>query len=132
MKVRAWWEETSLHRNRGAGAPGTGTPTGTAAFADSYGPIAGCEAAQLSVTSPDTATCTTQLTHAGSDEVTATYSSDAKLRDSSGATTEIADEQPAITSASSTSFTRTPKELHSDSHGHATGGDYRERRAATA
>jgi len=86
-------------------APGTGTPTGTVAFEDSYGQIAGCEAARLSVTSPDTAACTTQLTHAGSDEVSATYSSDANYSASSGTTGEIADEQPAITSANATTFT---------------------------
>jgi hypothetical protein len=86
--------------------PGTGTPTGTVAFSDSSGPIAGCGAQPLSDGSPDTATCTT--THErppGSDEVTATYSSDANYAGSTGTVSETVDEAPSITSADSATFT---------------------------
>jgi hypothetical protein len=87
-------------------APGVGTPTGTVAFSDSYGPIAGCESVQLSLGSTDTATCTTQLAHSGSDEVSAAYSGDANYAGSSGATGETVTEAPAITSAASATFTQ--------------------------
>jgi len=86
-------------------APGTGTPTGTVSFSDSSGPIAGCGAEPLSLGSPDTATCDTQLGHTGSDEVTATYSGDSNYAVSSGATSETIDEAPAITSEEGMTFT---------------------------
>jgi hypothetical protein len=86
--------------------PGAGTPTGTVAFSDSSGPIAGCGAEPLSLGSPDTATCATTHEHpAGSDEVTAKYSADANYASSSGTTTENVEEAPAITSGESTMFT---------------------------
>lgn len=87
-------------------APGAGTPSGPVSFSDSYGPIAGCEAEQLSLSSPDTATCNTRLTHTGSDEVSASYSGDANYAGSSGTTSETGDEAPAITSEDSTTFTQ--------------------------
>jgi hypothetical protein len=86
-------------------APGAGTPSGTVAFTDSYGPIAGCGEVQLGLGSPDTATCTTLLTHAGSDEVKAGYSGDANYAGSSAAAGQIVDETPAISSEDSTTFT---------------------------
>jgi hypothetical protein len=86
-------------------APGAGTPTGAVAFTDSQGPIAGCEAVQLSLGSPDAATCTTELTHAGAEEVTATYSGDANYAGSNGTASESVEEQPAITSGASATFT---------------------------
>jgi hypothetical protein len=87
-------------------APGAGTPSGTVSFSDSYGPIAGCEAAQLSLSAPDTATCSTRLTHPGSDEVSASYSGDANYAGSSGTTSETGNEAPAITSEDATTFTQ--------------------------
>jgi hypothetical protein len=88
-------------------APGLGTPTGSVAFSDSHGPIAGCEAQPLSVGSPDTATCTTHHeAPAGADEVTATYQGDSNYAGSSGATSESVTEAPAITSPDSTTFYR--------------------------
>jgi hypothetical protein len=87
-------------------APGAGTPTGSVSFSDSYGPIPGCGAEQLSLGSPDTATCTTQLAHTGSDEVSASYSGDANYAGSTGSTGETVTEAPAITSADATSFTQ--------------------------
>jgi hypothetical protein len=86
-------------------APGAGTPTGDVAFSDGSGAIAGCTAVELSLSSPDTATCTTELTAAGSDEITATYAGDANYAGSAGATSENVNEQPAITSAASATFT---------------------------
>ena len=87
-------------------APGTGTPTGTVTFADGNGPIPGCSSRSLSGGSPDTATCITTHEHpAGADEITATYSSDANYAESSGTTSENVLEEPAITSAASTTFT---------------------------
>jgi hypothetical protein len=86
-------------------APGTGAPTGAVSFSDSYGPIAGCGAQSLSLGSPDTATCTTQHTHTGGDEVTATYAGDSNYAGSSGATSETVDEAPAITSGEGATFT---------------------------
>jgi hypothetical protein len=86
--------------------PGVGTPTGTVSFSDSYGPIEGCEAKALDLDSSDTATCTTTLAHAGSDEVTASYDGDANYAGSSGTLAQTADEAPAIISADSTTFTR--------------------------
>jgi hypothetical protein len=85
--------------------PGAGTPSGTVSFADSYGPIIGCETVQLSLGSPDTATCETRHTHAGSDEVSASYSGDANYAGSTGTESETADEAPAITSEDATTFT---------------------------
>jgi hypothetical protein len=86
--------------------PGAGTPTGSVAFSDSSGPIAGCAAEPLSLGAPDTATCTTEHERpTGVDEVTATYSGDANYAGSSGTTTENVDEAPAITSAESAAFT---------------------------
>ena len=88
-------------------APGTGTPTGTVSFADSNGPIAGCEARALSLGSPDVATCATMHERpAGSDEITATYTGDANYAGSSGMTAENVSEAPAFTSAASTTFTQ--------------------------
>ncbi|MGO9321961.1 MAG: putative Ig domain-containing protein [Solirubrobacteraceae bacterium] len=86
-------------------SPGTGTPTGTVSFSDSSGPIGGCGAEPLSVASPDVATCTTALTHAGADEVSASYSGDANYASSAGTTGELVDEAPAITSTGSATFT---------------------------
>jgi Big-like domain-containing protein/putative Ig domain-containing protein len=86
-------------------APGAGTPTGPVAFVDSQGPIAECEAVQLSLGSPDTATCTTELTHTGANEVTASYSGDANYAASSGTASESVEELPAITSGDSATFT---------------------------
>ncbi|MGD0452142.1 MAG: putative Ig domain-containing protein [Solirubrobacteraceae bacterium] len=86
-------------------SPGVGTPTGTVSFSDSYGPIAGCGAEPLSLSAPDRATCTTALAHAGADEVTASYAGDANYAGSSGTTSETVDQAPAITSASSATFT---------------------------
>jgi hypothetical protein len=86
--------------------PGAGTPTGSVAFSDSSGPIAGCVAEPLSLGAPDTATCTTEHERpTGVDEVTATYSGDANYAGSSGTTSENVDEAPAITSAESATFT---------------------------
>jgi Bacterial Ig-like domain (group 3)/Putative Ig domain len=86
--------------------PGIGTPTGTVAFSDSSGPIAGCEARPLNEGSPDTATCaTTHEAPGGSDQVTATYSSDANYAASSGSTSETVDQAPAFTSPDSATFT---------------------------
>jgi hypothetical protein len=87
-------------------APGAGTPSGTVSFSDSYGPISGCESEQLILSTPDTATCDTQVTHPGSDEVSASYSGDANYAASSGATSETGDEAPAITSEEGTTFTQ--------------------------
>jgi hypothetical protein len=71
-------------------APGTGTPTGTVSFADSSGPIAGCEAQPLNEGAPDTATCTTHLpSHQGNDEITASYAGDANYASSEATTAEI-------------------------------------------
>ena len=87
-------------------APGTGTPTGTVSFSTASGTIAGCGAQPLSLGSPDTATCaTTHGAHAGSEEITATYSGDSNFASSSGSLTETVDEAPAFTSADSTTFT---------------------------
>jgi hypothetical protein len=69
--------------------PGAGLPTGTVSFSDSFGLISGCTAQPLSVTSPDTATCTT--THAipiGADTVSATYSGDSNYGSSTATMTE--------------------------------------------
>jgi hypothetical protein len=85
--------------------PGAGTPTGTVAFSDVHGAIAGCGAEQLSLGSPDIATCTTALTHTGAEEITATYSGDANYAASSGTTSESVAEQPTITSGDATTFT---------------------------
>ncbi len=87
-------------------APGAGTPTGSVSFSDSYGPIPGCGAEQLSLGSPDTATCTTQPAHPGSDEVSASYSGDANYAGSAGSTSETVTEAPTITSANATTFTQ--------------------------
>jgi hypothetical protein len=87
-------------------APGAGTPTGTVAFANGYGPIAGCEQQPLGLGAADTATCTTQLAHPGSDEVTATYSGDANYGGSAGHTSEAVEEQPSISSPAATTFTQ--------------------------
>jgi hypothetical protein len=87
-------------------APGAGTPTGTVAFSNDDGQIAGCEAQPLDLGTPDTATCTTQLTRAGSDEVTAAYAGDTNYGTSTGHTNETVEERPAITSATSTTFTQ--------------------------
>jgi len=57
-------------------APGAGTPTGTVSFSDSSGSISGCSERPLSLESPDVATCSTQLPHAGADEITAALMSD--------------------------------------------------------
>ncbi len=87
-------------------APGTGTPTGTVSFSDSIGPIPGCGARPLSGGAPDTATCATQHERpAGTDEITAVYSSDSNYAGSSGTTSENVSEAPAITSGNSTTFT---------------------------
>ncbi len=86
-------------------APGTGTPTGTVAFADSSGPIAGCGAQPLSGGSPDTATCVTHHGAAGTDQLTGTYSGDSNYASSTGKATLQVTEAPAITSGSSATFT---------------------------
>jgi hypothetical protein len=86
-------------------SPGTGTPTGTVSFSDSSGPISGCSERPLSLESPDVATCSTQLPHVGTDEITATYSGDSNYAKSSGTTSENVDEAPAITSGDSATFT---------------------------
>jgi Bacterial Ig-like domain (group 3)/Putative Ig domain len=86
--------------------PGAGTPTGAVAFSDSSGPIAGCGSQQLDLGSPDTATCTTQHSNAGDDEVTAAYAGDANYGSSSGTTSETVDEAPAITSQNGVTFTQ--------------------------
>ncbi|HSZ15228.1 MAG TPA: Ig-like domain repeat protein [Solirubrobacteraceae bacterium] len=86
--------------------PGVGTPGGTVAFSDVDGPIAGCGSEPLSVSAPDTATCTTHLTHLGADEITAAYSGDSNYASSSGTTGEFASEAPAITSSDATTFTQ--------------------------
>jgi large repetitive protein len=86
-------------------APGVGTPTGTVSFSDNSGAIAGCGSQPVSLASPDTAMCDTQLGHAGGDEVTATYSGDSNYAGSSGTTSETIDEAPAITSEASSTFT---------------------------
>ena len=86
-------------------APGAGTPTGPVAFFNSHGPIAGCEAVALSLGAPDVATCTTELALAGANEVTASFSGDANYARSSGTTSESVEEQPAITSGDSATFT---------------------------
>jgi hypothetical protein len=86
--------------------PGAGTPTGTVSFSDSHGSIAGCSSRPLNEGSPDTATCTT--THerpAGPEEITATYSGDTNYGESSGSANENVLEEPAFTSAESTTFT---------------------------
>jgi hypothetical protein len=86
-------------------APGTGTPTGTVAFSDSHGSIAGCGSVALDESAPDTATCsTTHESPAGADEVTATYSGDANYTGSSGTTNEHVEQPPAITSKASATF----------------------------
>jgi hypothetical protein len=87
-------------------SPGTGTPTGSVSFSDGSGLIAGCSAQPLSLGAPDSATCTTQHAHPGSDEVTASYSGDSNYAGSTGRTTENVDEAPAITSAERTTFTQ--------------------------
>jgi hypothetical protein len=87
-------------------APGAGTPSGTVSFSDSSGPIAGCESEQLSLSSPDTATCSTRVAHSGSTEVSASYSGDANYAGSAGTTSETGDEAPAITSGASNTFTQ--------------------------
>jgi hypothetical protein len=84
--------------------PGAGAPTGMVSFSDSSGPIAGCSEQPLGLGSPDTATCTTEHEHPGSDEITATYSGDSNFAGSSGTTAENVEEEPKITSASSTTF----------------------------
>jgi hypothetical protein len=82
--------------------PGTGLPTGTVAFTDSFGLIAGCTAQPLSDTSPDTATCTTAHTiPIGADVVTATYSGDSNYATSTGELTEATTATTTITGASS-------------------------------
>lgn len=86
--------------------PGAGTPTGTVSFSDSSGPIEGCESRTLALGSPDTATCTTRLTHPGGDEVTAAYQGDANYAGSFGDVAETADEAPAFTSTDSATFTK--------------------------
>jgi Bacterial Ig-like domain (group 3)/Putative Ig domain len=86
-------------------APGVGDPSGSVSFSDSSGPIAGCAARPLSLGSPDTATCTTEHEHPGSDEVTATYSGDANYAGSSGTIDESVEEAPTITSSEETTFT---------------------------
>ena len=86
--------------------PGTGTPTGAVSFFDDSGPIAGCEAVQLNLSSPDTATCETTHAHPGNDEVSATYAGDANYAGSAGTVSEIANEAPAITSEDATTFTK--------------------------
>ncbi len=89
-----------------AASPGTGTPTGTVAFSDSNGPIAGCSAQLLDKESPDIAVCaTTHEAPAGADTVTAEYSGDSNYAGSSGTTGETVDEAPTITSADETTFT---------------------------
>ena len=56
--------------------------------------------------SPNTATCTTRLAlPAGSDEVTAGYEGDANYASSSGTTSELVEEAPAIASADEATFT---------------------------
>lgn len=86
--------------------PGSGTPSGTVSFSDGHGPIAGCEAVQLSLGAPDTATCETTHAHPGSDEVSAVYSGDANYAGSTGTASETVDEAPSITSEASTTFTK--------------------------
>lgn len=86
-------------------APGTGTPTGTVSFSTSEGPIAGCAARPLGEGAPDTATCTTQHEHVGSEEITATYVGDSNYAGSSGSTSETVDQTPTITSTDETTFT---------------------------
>ena len=54
-------------------ASGTGTPTGTVAFADGGTPISGCGSVTLSA---GTATCQVSYTAAGSHAITAAYSGD--------------------------------------------------------
>ena len=56
-------------------ASGTGTPTGTVAFADGGTPITGCGA--VKVGSTGTATCPVTYTAVGSHAITAAYSADA-------------------------------------------------------
>jgi hypothetical protein len=84
--------------------PGAGTPTGTVAFTDGYGPIEGCESRPLDQDSPNQATCTTALTHPGADEVTASYEGDANYAGSSGEVAQTAYESARFTSAESTTF----------------------------
>jgi Bacterial Ig-like domain (group 3)/Putative Ig domain len=86
-------------------SPGAGAPTGTVSFSDSYGPISGCASQPLSAGAPYTATCATQHEHPGADEITATYTGDANYTGSSESSSEYVEEAPAITSASSTTFT---------------------------
>ncbi len=86
-------------------APGTGTATGTVSFSDKSGPIPGCGSLPLSVGSPDTATCATQIEGAGgADEVKATYSGDANYAGSTGATEVSVFEAPTITSPDEAQF----------------------------
>jgi hypothetical protein len=75
-------------------------------FSDDSGPIAGCEAVQMNLSSPDTATCEASHAHPGSDKVSATYAGDANYAGSTGTLSEIADEAPAITSEDATTFTK--------------------------
>ncbi len=86
-------------------APGTGSPTGTVSFSDSSGTIPQCSAQPLSLSSPDTAVCTTTLHTAGVNEVTASYSGDSNYSGSSGSFSETVNEAPAFTSVDSATFT---------------------------
>jgi hypothetical protein len=65
-------------------APGTGTPLGTVTFSDSGGTL--CAAANLSGTTPDTATCQATYSSAGMDTVTADYAGSTDFATSSGST----------------------------------------------
>jgi Bacterial Ig-like domain (group 3)/Putative Ig domain len=85
-------------------APGSGTPTGTVSFSDSSGPISGCSAQPLDLEAPDTATCATEHSRAGSDEVTAEYHGDSNYSGSSGTFTETSQEAPTITSGETATF----------------------------
>ena len=86
-------------------SPGAGTPTGSVAFSDNYGPISGCSSEPLSASSPYTATCATTHEHPSSDQITATYTGDLNFTGSSGSSSEFVEEAPAITSNNNTTFT---------------------------
>ena len=84
---------------------GTGHPTGTVAFSDAEGPIAGCSARPLSDSLPDTAECTTTVMRNGADAITAVYRGDENFAGATGETQETGGEAPAITSEDSATFT---------------------------
>lgn len=85
-------------------APGTGAPTGTVEFSNGSGPIGGCEAQTLNLSSPDEATCTTTHESAGGETVTAAYAGDSNYDGSSGNVEETVSEAPQIASEAATTF----------------------------